>query len=85
MVEYRRRAVPVDALRQKILRRVFSNYGGAATQQALTIQAHLLRVKDTNKKMVNFLTELYYRAIRGEDVLRLYPQLRLLPIDAKPA
>lgn len=84
MVNYRGRPAPRDPFRDKILKKVFDNYG-TATQQALTIQANLLRVKDTNSKKIQLLIELYYRASRGEDVLREYPQLRLFPIDSKPS
>lgn len=76
--------VPLDTERLRILERVWDSYGGAATQQALTIRAQLLRIDDTDPEQVAFLTDLYYRAVNGEDVLREYPYLRLFPIDVKP-
>lgn len=76
--------VPIDTKRQQILERVWSSYGGAATQQTLTIRGQLLRVDDTNSDQVAFLTDLYNRAVQGEDVLSKYPFLRIFPIDVKP-
>lgn len=76
--------VPLDTERLRILQKVFRDYGGAATQQALTIRGQLLRVQDTDTETIALLTELYQRAVNGEDVLREYPELRLFPIDSKP-
>lgn len=76
--------VPLDTERLRVLTKVFADYGGAVTQQALTIRAHLLLVDDTDPKQVEFLKTLYRRAVNGEDVLRENPNLRLFPIDVKP-
>lgn len=75
--------VPLGTERLRILSQVFKDYGGAATQQALTIRTQLLRINDQNPEDVAFLVDLYNRAVRGEDVLRQYPYLRLFPIDVK--
>lgn len=74
---------PLDTERLRIQQIVFRDYGGAATQQALTIRGQLLRVDDTDPEQVAFLVDLYNRAVRGEDVLSQYPYLRLFPIDVK--
>lgn len=76
--------VPLDTERLRILTRVFRDYGGRGTQQALSIRAQLLRVDDTDPEQVALLLDLYRRALKGEDVLREHPELRLLPIDVKP-
>lgn len=83
MINRRGLKVKVDTKRQRILQKMWDSYGGAATQQALTIRAQLLRVDDTDSEQVAFLTDLYNRAVKGEDVLRLYPYLRIFPIDSK--
>jgi hypothetical protein len=74
--------VEVNTKERQIKDRALNAYPGEI-QQALSIQAHLLIVQDTDPKQVAFLTDLYNRARKGEDVLREHPELRLLPIDHK--
>jgi hypothetical protein len=75
--------VELNTKERQIKDRTLNNYPGEI-QQALTIRAHFLLVKDTDPEQIAFLTDLYNRARKGEDVLREHPELRLLPIDLKP-
>lgn len=66
-----------DTKREEVLVKTFRNYGGVVIQQALMIQAQLLRVNEKNKEEIELLEQLLIRAIRGEDVLREYPKYRI--------
>lgn len=72
----------IDLKRQYWVEQALS--GNNADPVVLAIWAHLLRVKESDKKKVALLLDLEKRARAGENVLLQYPQFRLLPIDEKP-